>query len=97
MLVHTLLNETGSTVAAKTAVSLDVNKTRTGLCQIVESGSGTITATIQGSMDNSNFVDVHTFSSITTSDAAVVTLFPFMRVNVTAVASSPNVKVLIGE
>tara|TARA_R100001082_G_scaffold61286_1_gene34164 strand:- start:456 stop:752 length:297 start_codon:yes stop_codon:yes gene_type:complete len=98
MLTHTLLEESGSAVGASVPVTFDLNKVRTGICQFTETASGTITASIQGSMDNSNWVDVHTFSSITTTDAAVITLFPYMRVNVTNIHSTtPSIKVIIGE
>ena len=100
MLVHQLYSGSPTGDVTGSNVNMNVNKTRTGLVQVRESAGGTSTIDIQGSLsgDTNEFVTVKTFSITTsTNEAAVVTLFPYMRVKISGVSSTPTTKVLIGE
>jgi len=102
MLIHKF-KETGGSFPIDEAttsdvVTLDVNKTRTGLFQTTQGTSDDVDVTLQGSMDNSNWVDIKAFVDVNnTTKAAVVTLFPHMRVVTANAAGTVTVSSYIGE
>lgn len=100
MLVHQLYTGTPSGSTTGTTTTLNVQATRTGLVQVIQSAADTNNATldVEGSLDGgTTWVSLHTFTTVSTSEAAVVTLFPRMRVKFSAITNTPTVKVLIGE
>jgi len=102
MLIHKF-QETGGAfpideATTSAVVELDVNKTRTGLFQTTQGASADVDVTLQGSMDNSNWVDVKAFVDVNNSSkASVVTLFPYMRIVTANAAGTVTVSSYIGE
>ena len=67
----------------------------TGLVQAVFGGDRTGTLKLQGSLDGTNFVDV---ASFTASGSVAVTIFPFLKGNLSSIGgSSGTVSLLLGD
>lgn len=70
------------------------NRNNVGAIQLIRtSGSGSPTVKLQGSIDGTNWLDI--LASITTSTAATVSLYPYMRITVTTTAASTNASFFI--
>jgi len=104
MKVHKLLTDSTADVTG-TGIEMEVKRFRTGLVHAVQTStdSGDIASIkIEGSFDNSTYIEVHDFGAINTagqagSKASVVTLFPYMRAVQSSSAASPVVNVFLGE
>ena len=67
----------------------------TGLVQAVFGGDRTGTLKLQGSLDGTNFVDV---ASFTESGSVAVTIFPFLRGDLSSVTGSAGtISLLLGD
>ena len=71
-----------------------VNVSHSGVCTFVINDQNS-TATLQGSIDNTNFVDIKAVSRSGTNilEGHTVAIFPFMRVKLTGVIANSVVKV----
>lgn len=102
MLIHKFY-ETGGAfpideATTSAVVETNLNGPRSGLFQATQGASADVDVKLQGSMDNSNWVDVQSFVDMNNSSkAAVVTLFPYMRVVTSNAAGTVTVSTYIGE
>ncbi len=104
MVIHKLLE--GSTAdGTGSGKEMKMERFRTGLVHAVQTStdSGDIASIkIEGSFDDTTYIEVHDFGAINTagqagSKSAVVTLFPFMRAVQSSTANTPLVTVFLGE
>ena len=79
-------------------VNIRLNGSRSGLFQATQGAAADVDITLQGSMDNTNWVDIQAYVDVNNATkAAVVTLFPYMRVVTANAAGTVTVSTYIGE